>query len=150
MSLIKMRVPLPGILAHMFNPGTQDAQAGGSEFEASLIHPGSSRTANEKNPVLRPNPIPYPHCLITPDRFAFTQQPCTASHGFVQISWGNLWRIFRLCSHQQGFLCPWLGPSSCSLSGSNSWDDPGFYFFPEKSGRNFSIVNHEHFLFLPQ
>jgi len=66
MSLIKMRVPLPGILAHMFNPGTQDAQAGGSEFEASLIHPGSSRTANEKNPVLRPNPILLPPLLDHP------------------------------------------------------------------------------------
>jgi hypothetical protein len=46
------------MVAHAFNPSTQEAEAGGflsSEFEASLVYKVSSRTARaiKRNPVLK-------------------------------------------------------------------------------------------------
>jgi hypothetical protein len=41
------------MVAHAFNPSTQEAEAGGSEFKASLVYRVSSRIARDtqKNPV---------------------------------------------------------------------------------------------------
>jgi hypothetical protein len=41
------------VVAHGFNPSTWEAEAGGSEFEASLVYRVSSRTARviQRNPV---------------------------------------------------------------------------------------------------
>ena len=41
------------MVAHAFNPSTWEAEAGGSEFEASLVYRVSSRTARatQRNPV---------------------------------------------------------------------------------------------------
>jgi hypothetical protein len=42
------------VVAHAFNPSTQEAEAGGTlEFEASVVYKVSSRTARaiQKNPV---------------------------------------------------------------------------------------------------
>jgi hypothetical protein len=41
------------VVAHAFNPSTQEAEAGGFEFEASLVYRVSSRTARatQRNPV---------------------------------------------------------------------------------------------------
>ena len=41
------------VVAHAFNPSTWEAEAGGSEFEASLVYRVSSRTARviQRNPV---------------------------------------------------------------------------------------------------
>jgi hypothetical protein len=49
--------PKPGVVAHAFNPSTQETEAGGSlEFEASLVYKVSSRTAraiqNTEKPCL--------------------------------------------------------------------------------------------------
>jgi hypothetical protein len=44
------------MVAHAFNPSTQEAEAGGFlEFEASLVYRVSSRTARaiQRNPVLK-------------------------------------------------------------------------------------------------
>jgi hypothetical protein len=40
-------------VAHAFNPSTQEAEAGGFEFKASLVYKVSSRTARatQRNPV---------------------------------------------------------------------------------------------------
>ena len=42
-------------MAQAFNPSTQEAEAGGSEFEASLVSMVNSRTARatQRNPVLK-------------------------------------------------------------------------------------------------
>jgi hypothetical protein len=41
------------VVAHTFNPSTWEAEAGGFEFEASLVYKVSSRTARvtQRNPV---------------------------------------------------------------------------------------------------
>jgi hypothetical protein len=47
------------MVAHVFNPSIQEAEAGKiSEFEASLVYKVSSRTARaiQRNPVLNPTP----------------------------------------------------------------------------------------------
>jgi hypothetical protein len=43
------------MVAHTFNPSTQDAEAGGSELEANLVYRASSGTtrAIQKNLVLK-------------------------------------------------------------------------------------------------
>jgi hypothetical protein len=40
-------------VAHAFNPSTREAEAGGFEFEASLVYKVSARTAKatQRNPV---------------------------------------------------------------------------------------------------
>jgi hypothetical protein len=46
--------PVPGVVAHAFDPSTREADAGGFlEFEASLNYKVSSRTARaiQRNPV---------------------------------------------------------------------------------------------------
>jgi hypothetical protein len=45
----------PGVVAHTFNPSTQEAEAGRFEFEASLVYKVSSRTARaiQRNPTLK-------------------------------------------------------------------------------------------------
>jgi hypothetical protein len=44
---------MPGMVVHTFNPSTWEAEAGGFEFEASLVYRVSSRTAKatQRNPV---------------------------------------------------------------------------------------------------
>jgi hypothetical protein len=41
------------MVAHSFNPSTQEAEAGGSLFDTNLVYIVSSRTANatQRNPV---------------------------------------------------------------------------------------------------
>jgi hypothetical protein len=41
------------VVAHAFNPSTREAEAGGFEFQASLVYRVSSRTgrATQRNPV---------------------------------------------------------------------------------------------------
>jgi hypothetical protein len=41
------------VVAHTFNPRTQEAEAGGSQFKASLVYRVGSRTARatQRNPV---------------------------------------------------------------------------------------------------
>jgi hypothetical protein len=43
------------VVVHAFNPSTQEAEAGLSEFKASLVYKVSSRTtrATQRNPVLK-------------------------------------------------------------------------------------------------
>ena len=43
------------MVVHTFDPRTQEAEAGGSEFEASLVYTVSSKTAKatQRNPVLK-------------------------------------------------------------------------------------------------
>jgi hypothetical protein len=45
------------VVAHAFNPSTREAEAGISEFEASLVYKVSSRTARaiQRNPVSKKN-----------------------------------------------------------------------------------------------
>jgi hypothetical protein len=47
------------MVAHAFNPSTQEAEAGESEFEASLVYKVSSRTARarQRNPVSKKKKI---------------------------------------------------------------------------------------------
>jgi hypothetical protein len=54
------------VVAHAFNPSTQEAEAGGfSEFEASLVYKVSSRTAKatQRNPVSKQNKTKQPELL---------------------------------------------------------------------------------------
>jgi hypothetical protein len=54
--LFKKYLFQPGVVAHAFNPRTQEAEAGKiSEFETSLVYKVSSRTARtrQRNPVLK-------------------------------------------------------------------------------------------------
>jgi hypothetical protein len=46
------------MVAHLFNPSTWEAEAGGSEFEARLVYRVSSRTARatRRNPVSEKTP----------------------------------------------------------------------------------------------
>jgi hypothetical protein len=53
-SLSALRSPWPGVVAHVFNPSTREAEAGRFlEFEASLVYKVSSRAdrATQRNPV---------------------------------------------------------------------------------------------------
>jgi hypothetical protein len=49
--------PGPDVVAHALNPSTWEAEAGGFEFETSLVYRVSSRTARatQRNPVLKQN-----------------------------------------------------------------------------------------------
>jgi hypothetical protein len=49
----RLRRHSAGVVAHAFNPSTREAEAGGSEFKASLVYKVSSRTARaiQRNPV---------------------------------------------------------------------------------------------------
>lgn len=48
------------MVAQAFNPSTEEAEADGSELEASLIYQASPKTvrATNKNPVLQHSPAP--------------------------------------------------------------------------------------------
>jgi hypothetical protein len=50
---VKMSLVKPGVVAQTFNPSTREAEAGGSELEASLVYRVSFRTARatQRNPV---------------------------------------------------------------------------------------------------
>jgi hypothetical protein len=54
------------VVAHACNPSTREAEAGGSEFEASLVYIVSSRTAKtaQRNPVsknkIKQKPLKFP------------------------------------------------------------------------------------------
>jgi hypothetical protein len=53
------------VVVHVFNPSTQEAEAGGFEFEASLVYKMSSRTARatQRNPVSKKQKRSYtPAC----------------------------------------------------------------------------------------
>jgi hypothetical protein len=41
----------PGMVRHVFNPSTQEAEAGGFVDQASLVYKVSSRAATQRNPV---------------------------------------------------------------------------------------------------
>jgi len=56
MSPIKMRVPWPGILALTFNPGTQDMQVGGYDFEATLDPPRDFQDSQEEKQCFETHP----------------------------------------------------------------------------------------------
>ena len=43
---LKNHVFRPGVVAHAFDPSTLEAEAGGPEFEASLVYTGSFYTEN--------------------------------------------------------------------------------------------------------
>jgi hypothetical protein len=51
--VLKKKKKEPGMVGHAFNPSTREAEAGGFEFEGSLVYRVSSRTATatQRNPV---------------------------------------------------------------------------------------------------
>lgn len=44
---------MPGIVAHTFYPSTWEVEEGGSEFKTRLLYRWSSRTATQRDPVLK-------------------------------------------------------------------------------------------------
>ena len=54
------------VLVHTFNPSPQEAEAGGSEFEANLVYKVNSKTAKDtkKNFVLKNQIKPRKQCFV--------------------------------------------------------------------------------------